>query len=123
MNQPESDSAFKICPMCKQRWQKRKQFLDDPLLELKGYQADIEDPEYGLFLFNHNRADCGSTISIRVGRFRDLYDGPMYSQCLLEAEECRKLCLHKSNLDPCPLKCECSYVRDIIQTIKHWGKG
>ena len=97
-------------------------FLKDPLLEIMGYQADIENLEYGLFLFNHNEKDCGSTIAIRVREFKDLYDGPVYSQCLLGTEECHELCLHKYNLKPCPAKCECSYVRDLVQIVKNWEK-
>ena len=122
MNESEASNAFKICTMCKKQWMDREAFLNDPLLEMIGYQADIEDLEYGLFLFNHNKENCGSTIAIRVHKFKDLYDGPVYSQCLLGTEECHELCLHKSNLEPCPAKCECGYVRELIQIVKNWEK-
>ena len=36
--------------------------------------------------------------------------------------ECPEFCLHKSELRPCPAKCECAYVREIIQVIKDWPK-
>lgn len=122
MGKAETGTAFKICTMCKKQWKERSDFLTDPLLEMVGYQADIEDLEYGLFLFNHNDHDCGSTIAVRVHSFKDLYNGPVYSQCLLGTEECHELCLHKHNLEPCPAKCECSYVRDLLQTVKNWEK-
>jgi hypothetical protein len=54
MNESEISNAFKICTMCKKQWMDRESFLSDPLLEMMGYQAEIEDLEYGLFLFNHN---------------------------------------------------------------------
>jgi len=123
MNEVSADNIFKTCTMCKKQWKDREGFLNDPLLETIGYQADIEDLEYGLFLFNHNEKNCGSTIAIRVHKFKDLYNGPVYSQCLLGSEECHELCLHKNNLEPCPAKCECSYVRDLLQTVKNWEKG
>jgi hypothetical protein len=122
MNESEAGSAFKICTMCKKKWKEWDLFLCDPLVEMIGYQADIDDLEYGLFLFNHHEKNCGSTIAIRVHAFKDLYKGPVYSQCLLGTEDCHELCLHKNNLDPCPAKCECSYVRDLLQTVKNWKK-
>ncbi len=122
MNEPKANTIFKECTMCKKQWKEREPFLEDPLLEIIGYQADIEDLEYGLFLFNHHEKNCGSTIAIRVHKFKDLYDGPIYSQCLFGTEECHELCLHKNNLDPCPAKCECSYVRNLVQIVKNWKK-
>lgn len=122
MNESGKSQDFKICTMCKERWKERTAFLSDPSLEMIGYQADIENLEYGLFLFNHHKKDCGSTIAVRVHKFRDLYTGPVYSTCLLGTEECHELCLHKKNLEPCPAKCECSYVRDLVQIVKNWEK-
>jgi hypothetical protein len=33
------------------------------------------------------------------------------------------LCLREGALDPCPLKCECRYVRDVLQVVRHWPKS
>ena len=100
----------------------RNIFLEDPLIKTIGYQADIDDLNSGLFLFNHNEKFCGTTIAVKVMVFKDLYDGPVYSKCLFGEEECNELCLHKSNLEPCPAKCECAYVRGLLQTVKNWKK-
>ncbi|MBC2716410.1 MAG: hypothetical protein HF978_13985 [Desulfobacteraceae bacterium] len=122
MSETEVNRVFKKCTMCKFIWKERNKFLGDPKIEMIGYQADIENLEYGLFLFNHHNENCGSTIAVRVHQFKDLYDGPVYFQCLLGTEECHELCLHKNNLEPCPAKCECSYVRELVQTVKNWEK-
>jgi hypothetical protein len=37
--------------------------------------------------------------------------------------ECPEFCLHRSKLNPCPAKCECAYIREIIQAIKNWPKA
>jgi hypothetical protein len=122
MSESEANSLFKKCTMCKKEWPERDGFLSDPKLEMIGYQADIESLENGIFLFNHYEKDCGSTIAVRVNQFRDLYHGPVFSQCLFGTEECHELCLHKFNLKPCPAKCECSYVRELVQIVKNWSK-
>ena len=122
MGESEPGAVFKKCTMCQKEWPERDEFLRDPLLEMIGYQADIESLEYGIFLFNHYEPNCGSTIAVRVHQFRDLYNGPVYSQCLLGTKECHELCLYKENLKLCPAKCECSYVRELVQIVKNWPK-
>jgi hypothetical protein len=37
-------------------------------------------------------------------------------------EECPGYCLHQDELQPCPARCECAYVREIIQIIRNWPK-
>jgi hypothetical protein len=93
--------------------------MEDPSLDIIGFQVDFDDPEEGFFLFNHT---CETTLAIRVGKFEDLYEGPIFSERLMNTDECPQYCLHKSELRPCPIKCECAYVREIIQIIKHWPK-
>ena len=61
---------------------------------------------------------CG----IPAGNFKDLYDGPVFKDRLLSTEQCPEYCLHEDQLDPCPAKCECAYVREILQTVQRWPK-
>lgn len=84
-----------------------------------GYQVHFDELVAGLFLFDHN---CGTTFSIQAGSFQDLYDGPMFIEKLTGTEECGGHCLHKDDLRPCPAKCECAYVRKIMQVILSWPK-
>jgi len=84
-----------------------------------GYQVDFEELMAGLFLFNHI---CGTTLSIKAGDFQDLYDGPLFVERLRGTEKCEDHCLHKSDLRPCPTKCECTYVREIVQVILNWPR-
>jgi hypothetical protein len=94
-------------------------FLSDPKLRLIGYQADVDEPMMGLFLFDHT---CGTTFAVLAGDFRDLYDGPMFVERLDGTKECGGYCLHRDNLRQCPAKCECAYVREILQSIMKWPK-
>ena len=110
---------FKICPSCQLRWTTRDMFLQDPELEIIGYQANFGDLEMGLFLFNHC---CGTTLSIWAKDFIDLYHGPLFKKRATGSEECRGLCLDKDDLHSCPVHCECAYVREVVTLIKTWPK-
>ena len=113
-------SAFKKCTLCGHRWHSRNDFLEDPSTDMIGYQVSFEDLSLGLFLFNH--LECGTTLGIPAGNFKDLYHGPAFSERLLGTKECQEYCLHEDQLDPCPAKCECAYVREILQTVQRWPK-
>ena len=107
---------FKKCSMCETLWQTREEFLCDPEIELIGYQVDFRELVAGFLLFNHT---CGTTLSLRVESFRDLYDGPVFSERRTGQDECPEYCLHSDELRPCSLGCECAFVREIIQIIRN----
>jgi hypothetical protein len=121
MTKLTDEKEFKVCPSCNQSWDSREDFLTDNALKLVGYQVHFKDLEQGLFLFNH--LSCKSTISVKSGRFADLYYGPIYTKNLLGTDRCPEHCLFKTNLESCPAQCECTYVRDIMQIIKTWDKN
>lgn len=111
---------FKQCPACRFVWTSREQFLEDPMLNLVGYQVNVKRLSAGLFLFNHS---CiGSTLAVQALAFRDLYQGPVFSQRLSDDPSCPGHCLRQKDLQPCPLMCECSYVREILQIVSNWPK-
>ena len=113
------NEAFKQCTSCGFKWSTRDQFLEDPDIELVGYQVNFVELLAGFFLFNHS---CGTTLAVLSEAFEDLYDGPVFSERATGSEECQKHCLHEDDLSPCPAQCECAFVREIIQYIKSWSK-
>jgi hypothetical protein len=120
MNERPKNNAFKSCPNCNRTWQSHEDFLDDPEIEVIGYQVQFNSLEEGLFLFNHHT--CKSTLSILSGKFTGLYNGQRYVENLRGTENCPEYCLFQSNLEPCPEKCECAYIRNVIDQIKNWKK-
>lgn len=84
-----------------------------------GYQVDFDELMAGLFLFNHI---CGTTLAAKADDFQDQYDGPIFTERLIGTKGCEGHCLHKDDLRPCPAKCECAYVREIVQVILNWPK-
>jgi hypothetical protein len=114
-------TEFKKCTTCGHLWPSRKDFLEDAATDLIGYQVNFDNLHLGFFLFNH--LACGTTLGIPAGKFKDLSKGPVYSEKLLGTKQCPEYCLHENQLDPCPAKCECAYVREIIQTIRNWKKN
>ncbi|MBU1043134.1 MAG: hypothetical protein KJ915_01895 [Candidatus Omnitrophica bacterium] len=116
----ENDKVFKQCPSCAFKWTSRNSFLADSTLAIHGYQVDFEDLVSGLFLFTHS--DCGTTMAIRAEKFTDLYSGQIFETCCKGSAECPQYCLLKDELRPCPVKCECAYVREVLQIIKAWPK-
>jgi len=109
------DKEFKKCPKCNFVWIRREDFLRDQKLNIIGYEISDGGLVDGLFLFNH---DCGTTLALKVEKFKDLYDGPIFKERLTGSDDCHGNCLYKSNLEPCPAKCECAYVREIIQILR-----
>ena len=115
----EKNDGFKQCTSCGFKWSTRDQFLEDPDIELVGYQVNFVELLAGFFLFNHS---CGTTLAVLSEAFEDLYDGPVFSERATGSEECQEHCLHEDDLSPCPVPCECAFVREIIQHIKSWPK-
>ena len=111
---------FKTCSGCSTPWFSRDEFLQDSNIDLVGYQVNFGDRVLGYFLFNHDI--CQSTIGVPAGHFRDLHDGPIFSECLAGSEHCPGHCLNSQILDPCSAKCEGAYVRDILQILRDWPK-
>lgn len=106
---------FMVCSNCGFSWKKREDFLNDKGVNIIGYQVHFEDLKAGFFLFNHS---CGTTFTLDIQFFMDLYNGPIFKDKATGSDQCPGHCLHKSNLDPCPAKCECAFVREIIQVLK-----
>lgn len=110
---------FKRCPACGIEWPTRDDLLSDPDIKLLGYQVNFKDLATGIFLFNHC---CKGTLGLYAVEFEDLYDGPIFQERYTGGSECPGHCMHHSNLKPCPAKCECAYVREVIQQLKAWPK-
>lgn len=110
---------FKGCPSCGKQWPRRDDFFADPGVTLIGYQVHWEELELGLLYFNHT---CGTTMAMEVANFADLYDGPVFTARATGTANCPGHCLRQENLKPCPTRCECAYVRSILQQIRAWPK-
>ena len=106
---------FKQCTVCRHIWDNRQEFINDPDIDIIGYQANFKKLEAGLFYFNHI---CRNTIAIKAEAFVDLYKGPLFKERKTMSEECPEYCIHKEKLAPCLAECECAYVREIIQILK-----
>ena len=119
INETAIMKIFKNCPTCKKVWQTRDEFLGDPEIELTGYQAHFQELRTGLFLFNHN---CRATLAMNLEDFIDLCDGPIFSSHKVAPADCPRYCLNQRELRPCPVECDCHYVRDLIQILKNWSK-
>ena len=114
-----SNQSFKQCPCCEYVWDSREDFLSDSSLRLNGYQADLDRLEEGLLFFTHEQGDCHSILAIEVSELMDLYQGPRYQQRLWDTEQCPRYCRQQTNLQQCNAMCECAFVRELIQMLKH----
>lgn len=106
---------FKKCSNCGAKWKTRDQFIADRSLKLIGYEANLDALALGLLLFDHA---CGTTLAVRAGNFEDLYKGPVFTERKTGSSECPGYCLHRSELRPCPAKCACGWVREVVQILK-----
>ena len=110
---------FKTCAVCRRSWKTRDEFLEDPTIDLIGYQVHFKDLHKGLFLFNHS---CHTSLAIPAEKFIDLYHGEIIQGRKTGTVECPGYCLHEDVLEACPAECECAYVREIMQLIRRWPK-
>ena len=117
----EPDKHFKECTMCGKAWREREEFLNDRDVQVSGYIAHFKELELGLLLFNHE--PCKSTLAVKAKRFIDLVTGPVFLERMTGTKECPGHCLHKTELRPCPARCECAHVRDVLDRVAHWVKS
>ncbi|MDX2497068.1 MAG: hypothetical protein QNL11_04105 [Desulfobacterales bacterium] len=113
-------SVFKQCTCCNNPWPTREGFLADNQIDFVGYQVNYANLELGYFLFNH--LTCQSTIAVPAGLFKDLYDGPIFSERKTNTENCPGYCGDRDSFGICGLECECAYIREIIQIVRNWPK-
>ncbi len=114
-------APFKICPTCSGHWKTLEDFLADPELELSGYQVNFADLKGGLFYFTHLPGNCGTTLAVPVGAFAGLSKRPMLASHGRQPDGCPGLCV-RNELNPCPVECECIWVREVMQIIRNWKK-
>ena len=106
--------VFKECPACGKIWRTRDELLSDPEVELVGYQVHFQNLSLGLFMFNHS---CRGTFAVYADKFMDMYSGPVFEDRLADGKACPGFCLNKSNLRACPEKCECAFIREVLQIV------
>ena len=118
------EAPFKICPKCGTSWDTLEDFLSEASVKLKGYQVNFEDLKEGLFYFEHQSPDCGTTMGITIYRFKELSNLPFLAPSLVSRpDDCPGLCLNQHELGECPVLCNCNWVRDIMRTIRQWHKA
>ncbi len=96
-------------------WDNREDFLNDNNVSIIGYQVHFQKLTAGLFLFNHS---CHGNLSFEANIFTDLYNGTIFHEHAIGSDDCPEYCLYEDILDPCHVKCECAFVREIIQILK-----
>ena len=109
---------FKTCTLCSQCWCEVEAFLRDESLRLEGYQASFLNPEKGLFLFTHLIEDCGTTISIRAGRFKEFAPHTGITTRNTGKATCPGHCLSTHDLEPCNAVCDMRWVRDLLPKLQ-----
>jgi hypothetical protein len=112
-------TTFARCPSCGAAWSARESFLADPGVRLIGYRVSFIDLIAGLFLFQHR---CGATLALHASEFADLYAGPIFDSPQTGGEKCPGYCLRAEELRPCPARCECAFVREIVNLVYNWPK-
>jgi hypothetical protein len=110
-------NPFKICTKCEYAWRDIDDFLKDPAICLAGFQANIEETEPGLYLFNHilEGNQCDTTLSVDVETFLSLYKGTMFMDIKFKSPQCEGHCTRVEDLSRCPVECKNAVAREIMQ--------
>lgn len=106
---------YKECSECRQSWNDRDHFITDSRVRLTGYRVDFADLGNGRFVFEHL---CGAILTLAVDELADLYGGSIYEERRTGTADCPGYCLYENRLDPCPARCECAYVREMLQFLR-----
>jgi hypothetical protein len=115
------DSAkCKTCPSCGKRWDTPCELLQDPEVQLSGYQPALSAHKSGLLLFLHR--PCGTTMALDLLLVNDLVGKPILASCGGAEREAAALCLSREEGQPCPNLCVCEFVATAIATVKSWPK-
>ena len=117
MNRNTHRNALRAVPAAAWYGKTDMHFLPISYVKFIGYQVHFQELQRGLFLFDH--LPCQTTMALKVKDFHDLSHEPEFSERKTNTEECPKYCLHENEFSPCPAKCECSYVRDLIQILRN----
>lgn len=115
-----ADTPFKVCNFCSSTWPTRREFLSDPRLKFIGYQSFVHEGVLGLFLFNHH--PCNTTLALSAELFADLHGDQIYER-REDFEEAAVECLSTESGRPCPVACECGFVRKVIGHINEQAAG
>ncbi|MBD3418989.1 MAG: hypothetical protein GF398_02605 [Chitinivibrionales bacterium] len=110
---------FKACS-CGQEWDTLERFLSDEGVGLCGYFALPMHPELSAIAFNHHA--CKSTMAISAFEFKHMYQGPVFQGNHYHHVDCVGACKDSTNLESCPMHCECVWVREVMQIIRNWPK-
>ena len=113
---------FKKCSKCAVGWEDLRQFLEDPNVVYLGYQSADKTPTDGLFLFNHLKNNCQTTMTIKVKEFFPNLDTinkvPMFTLAA-----CQGLCKNKCSEEKCTQpSCVGNQIRDVITMIVAFPK-
>lgn len=109
--------AFKTCTSCRASWSDRSAFLSDPGIVFVGYQVDFANPDPGYFLFNHDVEGCGTTLALGARLFRDMSSHALDESSEQPENDGVRDCLYTSSGEPCPHRCECSFVKDVCSVL------
>jgi len=114
-----SGGSFKACS-CGTVWRTRDAFLADPDVQIIGYAPHFEELQLGWLHFNHDA--CRSTMAMQVVEYADLYGGPVFEDRRAGTRDCPGYCLRADELRPCPVACECAWVRTLVGMLAVWPK-
>lgn len=114
----DGEHVFMRSSSCGAVWESYRDFATDPNLSVVGYQPLFDDPCRGWILVTHAVQGCWTTVGVRVGRLRALYDGPEWPDIKLGTEECRELCVVEGKLDECDAECSMAWIRTVMQCLR-----
>ena len=114
-HRPDTETLFRTCPKCGFEWRSRDQFINDPNIMIIGYQLNYVEFVAGFFYFNHS---CKDTFTIRANVFENLYNSPVFENWGVGSELFPEHCLRYKESESCPIKCECAFVKKIIQKFR-----
>ncbi|MDK9698827.1 MAG: hypothetical protein OEM52_01575 [bacterium] len=109
---------FKQCRVCQHCWNELSDLVKDRSLDIAGYQASFKSVEEGLILFTHLDENCHSTLAVKAGELKQLYQGTTFLVRNTGKVSCEGRCLNSNDIEPCAAECDMRWVREVLQILR-----
>ena len=106
------------CSRCGVKWEDIIEIIQDPLLQVEGYQATFVEPKNGLILITHHSDNCGTTLALVVADLKCLDNSDEIFTRNNGLDGCDGLCLLENKLEDCNAPCDMAWVRHAIQWLR-----
>jgi hypothetical protein len=118
-----TEHAIKTCPVCKLGLTLH-QFEHDPEIVPIGMMFIDDDITKAYYVFQHERAGCGTSLVVPVESFKSAIAEPIPAEIMALKDCCERHCTRLDDLNSCSAPCQfAAFRRHIIDLVARKGRA